>query len=168
MSLSLSPNSLYRQTTDCTEGGGLTREHCTLSEELNVNMFPSSSYTYLIMKQNGQQCMCLLVKQNGQQCMCLFVKQNGQQCMCLFVKQNGQQCICLFVKQNGQQCMCLFVKQNGQQCMCLFVKQNDHNLSFNNIQYVLSEWGKRYCFLQISKNDHLVAFTCEISSLKTL
>ena len=132
MSLSLSPNSLYRQTTDCTEGGGLTREHCTLSEELNVNMFPSSSYTYLIMKQNGQQCMCLLVKQNG------------------------------------QQCMCLFVKQNGQQCMCLFVKQNDHNLSFNNIQYVLSEWGKRYCFLQISKNDHLVAFTCEISSLKTL
>jgi hypothetical protein len=28
MSLSLSPNSLYRQTTDCTEGGGLTREHC--------------------------------------------------------------------------------------------------------------------------------------------
>jgi hypothetical protein len=25
MSLSLSPNSLYRQTTDCTEGGGLTR-----------------------------------------------------------------------------------------------------------------------------------------------
>ena len=29
MSLSLSPNSLYRQTTDCTEGGGLTREHCT-------------------------------------------------------------------------------------------------------------------------------------------
>jgi hypothetical protein len=24
MSLSLSPNSLYRQTTDCTEGGGLT------------------------------------------------------------------------------------------------------------------------------------------------
>jgi hypothetical protein len=30
MSLSLSPNSLYRQTTDCTEGGGLTREHCIL------------------------------------------------------------------------------------------------------------------------------------------
>ena len=28
MSLSLLPNSLYRQTTDCTEGGGLTREHC--------------------------------------------------------------------------------------------------------------------------------------------
>ena len=28
MSLSLSPNSLYRQTNDCTEGGGLTREHC--------------------------------------------------------------------------------------------------------------------------------------------
>ena len=28
MSLSLSPNSLYRQTTDCTEGGVLTREHC--------------------------------------------------------------------------------------------------------------------------------------------
>jgi hypothetical protein len=28
MSLSLSPNSLYCQTTDCTEGGGLTREHC--------------------------------------------------------------------------------------------------------------------------------------------
>ena len=28
MSLSLSPNSLYHQTTDCTEGGGLTREHC--------------------------------------------------------------------------------------------------------------------------------------------
>ena len=31
MSLSLSPNSLYRQTTDCTEGGGLTREHCICS-----------------------------------------------------------------------------------------------------------------------------------------
>ena len=30
MSPSLSPNSLYRQTTDCTEGGGLTREHCIL------------------------------------------------------------------------------------------------------------------------------------------
>jgi hypothetical protein len=30
MSLSLSPNSLYRQTTNCTEGGGLTREHCML------------------------------------------------------------------------------------------------------------------------------------------
>ena len=28
MSLSLSPNSLYCQTTDCTEGGSLTREHC--------------------------------------------------------------------------------------------------------------------------------------------
>ena len=28
MSLSLSPNSLYRQTTGCTEGGGLMREHC--------------------------------------------------------------------------------------------------------------------------------------------
>ena len=31
MSLSLSPNSLYRQTTDCTEGGGLTREHCIIN-----------------------------------------------------------------------------------------------------------------------------------------
>ena len=30
MSLSLSPNSLYRQTTDCTEGGSLTREHCSV------------------------------------------------------------------------------------------------------------------------------------------
>ena len=30
MSLSLSPNSFYRQTTDCTEGSGLTREHCIL------------------------------------------------------------------------------------------------------------------------------------------
>jgi hypothetical protein len=30
MSLSLSPNSLYRQTTDCTEDGGLTRVHCIL------------------------------------------------------------------------------------------------------------------------------------------
>jgi hypothetical protein len=29
MSLSLSPNSLYCQTTDCTEGGGITREHCS-------------------------------------------------------------------------------------------------------------------------------------------
>jgi hypothetical protein len=32
MSLSLSPNSLYRQTTDCTQGGGLTREHWTHKE----------------------------------------------------------------------------------------------------------------------------------------
>ena len=30
MSLSLSPNSFYRQATECTEGGGLTREHCTI------------------------------------------------------------------------------------------------------------------------------------------
>jgi hypothetical protein len=30
MSLSLSPNSLYCQTTNCTEGGGLTREHYSL------------------------------------------------------------------------------------------------------------------------------------------
>jgi hypothetical protein len=36
MSLSLSPNSLYRQTTDCTEGGGLTREHC-ISREKNLS-----------------------------------------------------------------------------------------------------------------------------------
>jgi hypothetical protein len=35
MSLSLSPNSLYRQNTDCTEGGGLTREHCTLVFSIN-------------------------------------------------------------------------------------------------------------------------------------
>jgi hypothetical protein len=35
MSLSLSSNSLYRQTTDCTEGGGLTREHC-ISKFTNV------------------------------------------------------------------------------------------------------------------------------------
>jgi hypothetical protein len=34
MSLSLLPNSLYRQTTDCTEGGGLTREHSSCMEEL--------------------------------------------------------------------------------------------------------------------------------------
>ena len=36
MSLSLSPNSLYRQTTDCTEGGGLTREHCITEILLKV------------------------------------------------------------------------------------------------------------------------------------
>jgi hypothetical protein len=36
MSLSLSPNSLYRQTTDCTEGGGLTREHCIYKILLKV------------------------------------------------------------------------------------------------------------------------------------
>jgi hypothetical protein len=30
MSLSLLPNLLYRQTTDCTEGGSLTRDHCIL------------------------------------------------------------------------------------------------------------------------------------------
>jgi hypothetical protein len=35
MSLSLSPKSLYRQTTDCTEGGGLTREHCMLKGNQN-------------------------------------------------------------------------------------------------------------------------------------
>jgi hypothetical protein len=33
MSLSLSSNSLYRQTTDRTEGGGLTREHCILKDK---------------------------------------------------------------------------------------------------------------------------------------
>jgi hypothetical protein len=37
MSLSLSPNLLYCQTTDCTEGGGLTREHCNS----NIN-FPTT------------------------------------------------------------------------------------------------------------------------------
>ena len=36
MSLSLSPNSLYRQTTNCTEGGGLTREHCTFILEYTL------------------------------------------------------------------------------------------------------------------------------------
>jgi hypothetical protein len=36
MSLSLSPNSLYRQTTDCTEGGGLTREHCIAIETFKI------------------------------------------------------------------------------------------------------------------------------------
>ena len=35
MFLSLSPNSLYRQTTDCTEGGGLTREHCIQKSPIN-------------------------------------------------------------------------------------------------------------------------------------
>ena len=43
MSLSLSPNSLYRQTTDCTEGGGLTREHCKSLEKLiQINLIPNS------------------------------------------------------------------------------------------------------------------------------
>ena len=37
MSLSLSPNSLYRQTTDCTEGGSLTREHCKYNNILNIS-----------------------------------------------------------------------------------------------------------------------------------
>ena len=39
MSLSLSPNSLYRQTTDCTEGGGLTREHC-IGEKSHIFVTP--------------------------------------------------------------------------------------------------------------------------------
>jgi hypothetical protein len=34
MSLSLSPNSLYHQTTNCTEGGGLTREHCSTVRDI--------------------------------------------------------------------------------------------------------------------------------------
>ena len=41
MSLSLSPNLLYRQTSDCTEGGGLTREHCIdhLQNRINILMY---------------------------------------------------------------------------------------------------------------------------------
>ena len=49
MSLSLSPNSLYRQTTDCTEGGGLTREHCKLQQ----NIWMSSNLTTLKYKKMG-------------------------------------------------------------------------------------------------------------------
>ena len=55
MSLSLSPNSLYRQTTDCTEGGGLTREHCIL-KVIRLSQSPvqfhyavSQSCCYLIL-----------------------------------------------------------------------------------------------------------------------
>jgi hypothetical protein len=39
MSLSLSPNSLYRQTTGCTEGGCLTREHCNWKRPLICELF---------------------------------------------------------------------------------------------------------------------------------
>ena len=39
MSLSLSPNSLYHQTTDCTEGDGLTTEHCILVLEEIFNFY---------------------------------------------------------------------------------------------------------------------------------
>jgi hypothetical protein len=39
MSLSLSPNSLYHQTTDCTEGRGLTREQ-------SINLPCDSLYKY--------------------------------------------------------------------------------------------------------------------------
>jgi hypothetical protein len=42
MSLSLTPNSLYRQTTDCTEGGGLTREHC-------IYIFLSLKFWYIVL-----------------------------------------------------------------------------------------------------------------------
>jgi hypothetical protein len=45
MSLSLSPNSLYRQTTDCTEGGGLTREHCIWKR---WNALSKGTYRYAI------------------------------------------------------------------------------------------------------------------------
>ena len=41
MSLCLSPISLYRQTTDCTEGGGLTREHCTTLHLLVLVFYPT-------------------------------------------------------------------------------------------------------------------------------
>ena len=43
MSLSLSPNSLYRQTTDCTEGGGLTREHCIYIYNVRNHMLTKES-----------------------------------------------------------------------------------------------------------------------------
>jgi hypothetical protein len=56
MSLSLSPNSLYRQTTDCTEGGGLTREHCKLQQ----NIWMSSNLTTLKYTKNGTFCILLI------------------------------------------------------------------------------------------------------------
>ena len=63
MSLSLSPNSLYRQTTDCTEGGGLTREHCTLSE--NITSFYNRGGTG---QRNSLFCLFLKVV-----LICIFV-----------------------------------------------------------------------------------------------
>ena len=44
MSLSLSPSLLYRQTTDCTEGGGLTREHCILRLIRRVHQFEKRNW----------------------------------------------------------------------------------------------------------------------------
>jgi hypothetical protein len=41
MSPSLTPNSLYRQTTDYTEGGGLTREHCNSYAKMTGNVLYS-------------------------------------------------------------------------------------------------------------------------------
>ena len=55
MSLSLSPNSLYRQTTACTEGGGLTREHCTYmyqNHEMSTNILVSANSRRFDTKQN--------------------------------------------------------------------------------------------------------------------
>jgi hypothetical protein len=49
MSLSLSPNSLYRQTTDCTEGGGLTREHCTWKRGVLCYNWYVVLYVYVII-----------------------------------------------------------------------------------------------------------------------
>ena len=56
MSLSLSPNSLYRQTTDCTEGGGLTREHCISFEKISNTYTPF--FRVIDLSRNAYNCSC--------------------------------------------------------------------------------------------------------------
>jgi hypothetical protein len=41
--------SVYRQTTDCTEGGGLTREHCKYNNILNISCL-AENQQILILK----------------------------------------------------------------------------------------------------------------------
>jgi hypothetical protein len=55
MSLSLSPNSLYRQTTDCTEGGGLTREHCIWTHP-SWHIWASCFFGVLLINKKKELC----------------------------------------------------------------------------------------------------------------
>jgi hypothetical protein len=57
MSLSLSPHSLYRQTTDCTEGGGLMREHCSLIKKKNRVIFHCGLNFLSLMKTEKYRCL---------------------------------------------------------------------------------------------------------------
>ena len=85
MSLSLSPNSLYRQTTDCTEGGSLTREHCIVLffiSESGCEMERTTLFCLFLVPVDtrssfNQQGMCICLQSLSQQPK-LLLKENQE------------------------------------------------------------------------------------------